>query len=349
MIKFNIQYFAQGTSSDAYEPANNAAEMTKTVDLTLGLQQYYNKDLLENARPELFFSQFSKKCPLPQGNGKKVQFRKWKTLDTTVTTFALQEGVTPKADKLQQTEVTGDITQYGNYVVVTDLLDMTHIDDAVLGASEELGAQAGQILDKATRNVLMTSTNVSTPGGKAISALGTGDIITPDDVNKIATRLKKNLAPKIDGKYIAIIHPSVAYDLRANQDWIDVHKYAATTEIFNGEIGELHGVRFIETTQVAIFKPGSTNLYGCFFFGKDAFGEVDLSGGALEMIVKPLGSGGSSDPLNQRQTVGFKASHGAVILYPERLVKYVCASSFSGTDVADYTETVPDDDGDDTK
>ena len=52
---------------------------------------------------------------------------------------------------------------------------------------------------------------------------------------------------------MCIIHPSVAFDLRQDEAWIAAHQYAAATELFSGEIGELHGVRFVETTEAKIF------------------------------------------------------------------------------------------------
>ena len=68
-----------------------------------------------------------------------------------------------------------------------------------------------------------------------------------------ATKLKKDKVPRISGKYYAVIHPSVAEDLRSSEGWLEAHKYAQPGEIFNGEIGELHGVRFVEDTFAPVF------------------------------------------------------------------------------------------------
>ena len=137
-------------------------------------------------------------------------------------------------------------------------------------------------------------------------------------------------APKFDGKYICIIHPSVAFDLRQDEAWLAAHQYAAATELFNGEIGELHGVRFVETTEAKIFEEGAGNcaVYACLFLGKGAYGVVDLSEGT-EVIVKPRGSSGTADPLDQRSSVGWKGVHAAAILYDEYIVRVECGSSYS--------------------
>ena len=154
-------------------------------------------------------------------------------------------------------------------------------------------------------------------------------------VNKAVTVMKKNRVPRIGGKYFAVIHPSVAHDLRASDSWIEAHKYASPEEIFNGEIGELHGVRFIENVFAPVIKEGSGSVavYATYFFGKDSFGIIDPEGGALEMIIHDKGEIGG--PLNQFSTIGYKfETNGATILYPERLLRVMSTSSFSASDEA---------------
>ena len=154
---------------------------------------------------------------------------------------------------------------------------------------------------------------------------------------------------KIDGKYIAIIHPSVAYDLRSSEAWIEAHKYAGLTELFTGEIGELHGVRFIETTEAKVFNgegcPVKTaadesngtpaeyySVYATLFLGKDAYGMIDPEGGNMEMIIKDKGQVGG--PLNQFSTLGYKFSSAAKILYQDRMVRVESCGAYSAEDEA---------------
>ena len=395
---FDIQAFADAN-----------VQTTATETLTEGMQRYYDTELLENAKEELFFNQFGKVQTLPEGNGKKVQWRKFDTFGKALT--PLEEGVTPDGNTMTMTTVEAEVEQYGDYTTVSDMLDMTAVDDVILSCTEEHGAQAGLTLDTLTRNEICKGTNVSFPGTKMFRYdLTSDDKLTATTVNKAVTKLKKNKTPKINGKYVCIIHPSVSEDLRESEGWIEAHKYAAVTEIFNGEIGELHGVRFIESNEAPIFcganlagevrnltvtaandtasekvTVGAVNesligryvlidgkkyqitgisggnkivldtsvtvakdtviypgeggaqgcaVYGCIFFGRDAYGRVELSGGAMEMIVKSKGSAGTADPLNQRSTVGWKAAHAAAILYEERLLRVECGSSYSLTDSA---------------
>ena len=162
--------------------------------------------------------------------------------------------------------------------------------------------------------------------------------MTPDAINKAVTIMKKNRVPRINGKYYAVIHPSVAYDLRNSEGWVEAHKYAATSEIFNGEIGELHGCRFIENVFAPVLKgsyanKATTATYATYMFGKDSFGIIDPEGGALEMIAKDKSQVGG--PLNQFSTVGYKLeTNGATVLYPERLLRIMSCSSYSAVDEA---------------
>lgn len=231
--------------------------LNSTSTLTGQMKTFYDTELLENARPELFHTQFGKKQGLPAHRGRTIEWRKWNTLPNA---SVLTEGVVPSGQKFGQSVMTSELSQYGMYVPVSDQLELHAVDDVILGATEELGASAGATEDILARNALIAGTNViyaPKSDGTAVTARAglTADCrLTSDLVNKAVTAMKKLNAPKIDGKYVAIIHPSVAYDLRKDDDWIDAHKYAAVTEIFNGEIGELHGCRFVESTNAKIFR-----------------------------------------------------------------------------------------------
>ncbi|MBQ1790670.1 MAG: N4-gp56 family major capsid protein [Oscillospiraceae bacterium] len=255
---------------DAYTGVYDASQTT-TQSMSATMKDYYDTELLENARPKLIFSQLGKQQSLPRKHGKTVSWRKWNTFETAMT--PLKEGVIPTGQKFGITETGVEIQQYGDYTAISDQLEMHAIDPVIQGATEEMGAAGGATADTLVRNVLCTGTSViyadtldangvptSTPKGRYQMA-PTNNRLTPDAVNKAYTFLKKKKAPFYEGnKYIAVIHPSVTYDLRSSTDWLDVHKYDATREIFEGEIGELHGVRFVENTEAPIFV--GANLFG---------------------------------------------------------------------------------------
>ena len=354
-IAMNLQLFADagtlvnatGNYVNAYDGTSQAFDGTNS--LSGELKVFYDTELLENARVEMFYAQFAKKQNLPANRGTTVEWRKWNTFAKA---GMLQEGVIPTGQKFGMSSKTGAINQYGTYAAITDKLELRAYDDVILGATEEMGASAAETQETLIRDALLVNTNVlycdninlvdgtlvGTPTApNAMEATSTiMSTLTPDMVAKAVTIMKKNRVPTINGKYYAVIHPSVAYDLRKSKEWIEAHKYAATSEIFNGEIGELHGCRFIENVFAPILGDTYKNkaggmTYATYFFGKDAFGIIDPEGGALEMIVKDKSQVGG--PLNQFSTIGYKfETNGATILYTERLLRVMSCSSFSATD-----------------
>ncbi len=358
--KVGFQFFADaGTLVNAtgnYVNANTGAvtQFDSANTLSMTMKTFYDTQLLENARPELVHAQLAGRQPLPRNHGKTVEWRKWNTLPDAE---ELTEGVIPTGQKMGQTSMTGALKQIGLYVTVSDQLELHALDDVILGATEELGASAGTSIDKRVRDAVVAGSNVQycdkvAAGGAhtAVTSRAGLDLtakLTPDEVNKAVTTLKKMKAPKIDGKYVAIIHPSVAYDLRSSNAWVEAHKYADVTPLFSGEIGELHGVRFVETTEAKIFNnstcPVKTaaadgnpavyySVYATLFLGKDAYKMIDPEGGNLEMIIKNKGQIGG--PLDQFSTVGYKAEMAAKLLYEDRMVRVESCSAYSGTDEA---------------
>ena len=354
-IPMNLQLFADaGTMVNATGNYVNAYTGDTTAfdaanSLSGELKVFYDTELLENARVEMFYAQFAKKQKLPANHGTTVEWRKWNTFAKAT---KLVEGVIPTGQKFGMSSKTGAINQYGTYAAVSDKLELRAYDDVILGATEEMGASAAETQETLIRDGLLVNTNVlycdnitladgsvaGTPTApNAMEASTTVmSLFTPDMVAKAVTLMKKNRVPTINGKYYCVINPSVAYDLRKHKDWIEAHKYAATSEIFNGEIGELHGCRFIENVFAPILggdykNKAGTVTYASYMFGKDAFGIIDPDGGALEMIVKDKSQIGG--PLNQFSTIGYKfETNGATILHTERVLRIMSCSSYSATD-----------------
>ena len=321
-------------------------------DLSTLNKTFYDTELLDNTREKLIFAQLGRKQGLPANHGRTVEWRRWRTLGRI---SQLTEGVIPTGKKLGQVAITVTLAQYGDYVTVSDLIDLHAIDDVVLGATEELGASAGETNDILVRNVLLGGTQIifadafssgsysSTPTTEAElqTALATKVCnLTPTMINKAVTALKKSAKGiKYSGQYyVAVVHPDVAFDLRQDAAWIDAHKYSAAEEIFNGEIGRMHGVRFIESNNAPVIKK-SGQSYATFkviFFAKDAFGVVDPEGGGMRTIIKSAKEIGG--PLEQFSTVGCKFEMAAKILYQERMVTVWCGSSYSGTETQNISE-----------
>ena len=326
-LVLKLQLFAWA-SGDAGTPTVNPINVTTQSSMSPTMKTFYDTTLLENARENMVFTQFGKKQPM---KGNKVEWRKFNTFAKAMT--PLQEGVIPSGQTFGMTNIEATITQHGDYVPVSDRLELESYDDVIFGATEEMGAAEGETYDTLTRNIVIAGNSVAYGGGKTSrAALTKDDVLTPVLVNQAATWLKKNKAPKIDGWYVAIIHPSVAYDLRETNEWKEYQKYSAVEHIYKGEIGQLHGVRFVEATSQKIWKDGELATYATLFLGKDSFGILDPEGEGMEMIVKPKEQIGG--PLNQFSTIGYKFCHGAKILYQERLLRVETGSFYSDVDEA---------------
>ena len=328
-LLFNLQLFADflaGTTAGT--PTVQPVNVTTQSSMSPTMKTFYDTTLLENARETMIFTQFGKKQPM---KGNKVEWRKFNTFEKALT--PLTEGVIPSGKTFGMTKIEAETTQHGDYVAVSDRLELESYDDVIFGATEEMGATSGETYDTLTRNIIVAGNCVAYAGGKeSRSTLTNADTLDPDMVNKTQTWLKKNKAPKIDGSYVALIHPSVAYDLRNSEEWKEYHKYNDVTPIFKGEIGELHGVRFVESNECKIWKDGNVAVYATLFLGKDAYGILDPEGEGMEMIIKPKEVAGG--PLNQFSTIGYKFCHGAKILYQERLMRVESGSSLGDNDEA---------------
>lgn len=303
-----------------------ATQTTGTSSLSPTMQTYYDRRLLKRALPNLVHRQFGQKRGIPANNGKTVNFRKFSSLAPATT--PLSEGVTPAGNAITITEVTATVAQYGDFVEVSDLLDLTAIDPVIDEMSDVLGEQAADTIDIVTRDILVTGTVVQYANGRVSrSAVASGDNLTVNEIRKAVRTLKRNKAKPIDGKnYVAIVEPGTTYDLQSDQKWEEAAKYAGSTQIFSGEIGRLYGVRFVETTNAKKFAGAGAagiDVYATLVIGQDAYGIIDVAGkGNAKMIVKPKGSAGTADPLNQRSTVGWKVeAYTAKILEQANMVR----------------------------
>lgn len=322
LLRLNLQLFATTMT-------------TETGSLSAEMKTFYEKRLLDQAEPLLVHNQFGDKYPIPANNGKKIEFRKYSALPKALT--ALTEGVTPAGNSLTVTTVEGTVKQYGDWIQLSDMLQMTAIDNNVVQATKLLSSQAGRTLDTVTREVLAGGTNVMyapkvVDGAEtevlSRSTLTPECVLTPFVVMRAAATLEAMNTPKINGSYVLITHPYCRETLQESPGWVDVVKYKEGNNTFSGEIGKIGDVRVVTTSEAKVINDSTcpvveeSTYYSVFtslLLGANAYGVTMLENGGLQHIVKQLGYG--EDPLNQRSSCGWKATSVAVRLCEEYMVR----------------------------
>lgn len=388
--------------------------------LTAEMKEFYSQYLIKDVGPNLIHAQFLETEKLPRNHGRTIEWRKWTNFSKKTT--ALTEGVTPEPSKISANPIRAELNQYGDWSLLTDLVQLQTIDNTLVEFTEKHSENAKLTLDTITREAMISGATNFAYAGSAESIPEMTSAITPNDVARLTAYLRQNNAPTFDGAYVMIIHPYIAYDLMTNSNWIDVVKYSDNTKIFNGEIGKLYGIRFVESTEAKVNKAknvgtgtaaapavkatvnttshtltlpdntlsasdtsttipyvwikhvgttpqyekvtvssisgqvitlsanptsftmanndivymsesaaGGKDYFTCLVLGKGAGRKVDIDGNTAEMIVKPVGSAGATDALNQRGSVGWKVNaYAAKITNENYIYKYYCCSALDG-------------------
>ena len=312
---------------------DGAPENTTTATgMAVEMKTFYDRTLIENAEPELVHDQWAQTRDIPKNGGKTIEFRKYDQLPKALT--PLTEGVTPEGQEMKVTKLEATVKQYGGFVALSDLLILTAIDNNIVEASELIGSQAGRTLDTISREVMNAGTNVQYAEGQVTSREAiTSDMKLTVKAVKMAVRfLKKQNAKRINGYFYGIINPDCSFDLTEDEKFVEVVKYKTPEKIYNGEIGAIEGVRFVETTEAKIFTGAGASgidVYSTLILAANAYATTKIKGGGLETIIKQLGSAGTADPLDQRATVGWKALKVTEILSQQYMVRIESASTFN--------------------
>jgi N4-gp56 family major capsid protein len=312
---------------------------TTRTQVPAEVNNFYDRTLLMRAVPLYVHGRFAQTRSIPRNAGSStIKFRRYTNL--TAATTALTEGTTPSGSQLAVTDITATVAQYGDFVTITDVLNYESADPVLMETAELLGDQAGNTLDQITRDVIVAGTNVqyaSTATSRVTVAAAMK--MSVDEVKEAVRTLKNNntmrvtkmVAPStgynsepIDAAFVGIVHPDTTYDLQGLTGFVPVEKYASHSTVMEGEVGKLNEVRFVETTNAKVFSgagASSIDVYATLIMGANAYGTVAINGESLKNIVKPLGSAGSADPLDQRATSGWKATHTAKILNDDFIVR----------------------------
>lgn len=300
--------------------------------------EFYDKTLLYRAVAYFVHTKFAQVRDIPRNGGTNtIKFRRYGNLSAATT--PLSEGITPSGKTLSTTDITATVAQYGDFITITDVIDYESKDPVLIETAEILGDQMGDTLDQLTRDVLAAGTVVTYVGQVSRGAITTANLITATEVRKAVRTLKNAKARRLTrminastgisteplaAAYIGLVHPDTTYDLQDETGFVPVEKYASTTAVMENEIGKIAEVRFIESTNCKVFAGagnGGINVYATLIMGSDAYGISRISGEAVKNIIKPLGSAGTADPLEQRATSGWKATFVAKILNDAFMVR----------------------------
>ena len=308
--------------------------VTGDAGLSPEMKTFYNRELLVLAEKATVTNQFGQKGTIPQGAGKIMEWRRFSQFaDLTGASTALTEGVTPTGSSLTVTAITATPGQYGDFYAGSDVVKLTTIDNLLKEVVRQQAYQMARVIEDLNQTVLYAGTTVQYANGRASRiTVAAGDVITEVELRKVRRTLKNNsVRPLRNGNYVAIIHPYTWYDLMSDANIRQTMQYAGSNRIFNGELGTYLGFTFIESELAPKITGGGAagiDVYQTLFLGADFFGKVELSGLTAKSIYKPVGSGGTEDPLEQRWTQGWKLTHVAKILndaYAVRLEHAVSA------------------------
>ena len=194
---------------------------------------------------------------------------------------------------------------------------------------QRFGDAGARSVDAMVREELATCTNVIYAGGKTARAqLTAADKLTSKELRKAVRTLKKNLAEKFNGYYVAIVGPDTVYDLQEDDAWVKVSEYQDKENIYTGEVGRLFGIRFVESTEAKLFEgagASGADVASVIVLGRYAYGLTSLKGNKPRVVVKTAGSAGTADPLDQISSIGWKLDgFAAKLLQPEFAVRIEC-------------------------
>ena len=306
-------------------------------------QLYFAKWMMGMLKVGLIHRNFAEKRPMPANSGVSIT---WKYMnEMAAQTTALTEGVAPAAITPTITEVTATPDEYGGFVNVTDMIEVFDtlgqilINPSSARNVELLSQNANRTLDNLMRDVISAGTNVYYSGATTVTSrtgVGSANIVSIADLRKIVRALRLNNVKPISGiiqgavgqgtiplpaSYIGFVDPYTVHDLELIPGWKSVHEYASPLSAYPDEAGYIQGVniRFISTTDNKVFTAGGSggiDVYSTLIFGKEFYGETDILGkNTIEFLAKPPGSAGTTDPLNQIASIGWKTpAYAGVIL-----------------------------------
>lgn len=263
---------------------------TMTSNLTQTILDVYSKEIDFYAQPVLRFAQFAVvKTDLQAQAGLKVKMTIYNNLSLG---GKLTEGTPIGTQALSTTQKELEVFEYGNAIAVTELLLQASFDDVMASGAKLLGMDYAKTLDGALKTSAMACTQVIYSGARTSrGTLTATDLFSSKEVKDGVEVLSTNDVGKYNNDfYVCFIHPHQARGVRDDSEFMNVTQYGKQ---FAGEIGRIHDVVFIETTQMTsipkgtLGAPAAVDVYQALMFGENAYGlaialPVEMRDGGIE-------------------------------------------------------------------
>ena len=325
------------------------------------VEAVYNRMLLNRAVDTLMFDKFGMAKSIPaKSNTKKGFAYRYKNMLPATTPIVEYDGSNIKSsNKIVRESVEYEVKHYGDYIEITDELDLYDYDNIKTSFTNILADQAALTVDTITRDALRGGTNVIYANGATtrLELVDGNKLAVIADLKLAALKLKNQRGVKfrsvivgsskigttpIRSAYVGITSPEVVEDLRLLVGWKNVEDYAGGQTISEDEVGSYGDFRFVENTNNGpVVQVGTDtedhNVFLTLLMAKDAYATISLRGkGSIQAIVKPIGSAGADDPLDQYGTFGWKVIHGAAIINENWLIRLETTASSEDSSVKHY-------------
>ena len=256
---------------------------TLTSHLTQTILDVYSKEIEFHAQPVLRFTQFAvKKTDLQAQSGLTVKVTIY---DNLAMGGRLTENVPIGTQTLSTSQKEITVREYGNAVAVTELLLQASFDDVMGSAAKLLGMDYAKVVDKELMTAVLAGTQVIYAGDRsARNAITGADLFSSKEIKDAVEVLATNNAGKyMADHYVCFVHPHHSRGLRDNPEFMEVTSYGKQ---YAGEIGKIHDVVFIETTQMPVIF-GTVPVYQSVMFGENAYAlatalPVEMRDGGIE-------------------------------------------------------------------
>lgn len=303
--------------------------LTTTTEIATPVDVDFQITLLRNAKALCPYYEGTVPAILSEHQGTFTA--KWRRIENlAVPSAALTELTgsvsfpTRQAVQPSVTDVTAVVSKFGNFIYLSEEVDLGNFTGQTDKLIEVLGINAGQALNRQQRNnVEDNSTAILAGGATTATDISGGSTASSNlkqsDVSVLVNALQRLEALKftsqttgsrnigtspIRASFIGICHTDAEEDVRQITGFNPVETYSSQTEQFSGEFGNVGGVRFISTTESSIdtgqgtagtgsstshgraATSGRTDIYNTAVYGMDALGSLGFGFSHVKRVYR---------------------------------------------------------------